>query len=126
MLKKKIIVIQTYYEKADLLFLFRLKEMLLKERSDRAGLQTRLQELEERYRSAVEQLEQVRNREEQHKRALCILEDSMSQAEALRVQQRAEEVEEQPSPVVKHIHNFNWAPMQCIDWHWFISSLYIQ
>lgn len=70
----------------------RLKEMLLKERSDRAGQQTRLQELEERYRTAVEQLEQVRNREEQHKRALCSLEDSMSQAEALRVQQRAEEM----------------------------------
>lgn len=70
----------------------RLKEMLLKERSDRAGLQTRLQELEERYRYTLEQLEQAHNRDEQHKRALHSLEDSVSQAETLRVQQRAEEV----------------------------------
>uniref|UniRef100_A0A671L361 Leucine-rich repeat and coiled-coil domain-containing protein 1 n=1 Tax=Sinocyclocheilus anshuiensis TaxID=1608454 RepID=A0A671L361_9TELE len=70
----------------------RLKEMLLKERSDRAALQTRLQELEERYRSTLEQLEQVHNREDQHKKALRSLEDSMTKAEALRVQQRAEEM----------------------------------
>ncbi|KAK9979303.1 hypothetical protein ABG768_012739 [Culter alburnus] len=70
----------------------RLKEMLLKERSDRTELQTRLQELEERYRSTLEQLEQVHNREDQHKRALQSLKDSMTQAEALRVQQRAEEM----------------------------------
>ncbi|XP_051555868.1 leucine-rich repeat and coiled-coil domain-containing protein 1 isoform X2 [Myxocyprinus asiaticus] len=70
----------------------RLKELLLKERSDRAGLQTRVQELEERYRSMLEQLEQAHNREEQHKRALRSLEDSMSQAEAHRVQQHAEEM----------------------------------
>ncbi|XP_077086567.1 leucine-rich repeat and coiled-coil domain-containing protein 1 [Siphateles boraxobius] len=70
----------------------RLKELLLKERSDRAGLQTRLQELEERYRSTLQQLEQVHNREDQHKRALHSLKDSMTQAEALREQQRAEEM----------------------------------
>ncbi|KAA0719312.1 Leucine-rich repeat and coiled-coil domain-containing protein 1 [Triplophysa tibetana] len=70
----------------------RLKEMLLKERSDRAGLQTRLQELEERFRSTLEQLEQAHNRDVQHKRALRSLEDSVSQAEALRVQQRAQEI----------------------------------
>uniref|UniRef100_A0A672PZJ8 Leucine rich repeat and coiled-coil centrosomal protein 1 n=1 Tax=Sinocyclocheilus grahami TaxID=75366 RepID=A0A672PZJ8_SINGR len=70
----------------------RLKEMLLKERSDRAALQTRLQELEERYRSTLEQLEQVHNREDQHKKALRSLEDSMTKAEALRVQQHAEEM----------------------------------
>ncbi len=72
---------------------FRLKELLLKERSDRAALQTRLQELEERYRSTLEQLEQVHKREVQHKRMLRSLEDSMTKAEALRVPQRAEEVE---------------------------------
>ncbi|KAG1969766.1 leucine-rich repeat and coiled-coil domain-containing protein 1 [Pimephales promelas] len=70
----------------------RLKELLLKERSDRAGLQTRLQELEERYRSTLQQLEQLRNREDQHKRALHSLKDSMTQAEALQEQQRAEEM----------------------------------
>ncbi|XP_051990262.1 leucine-rich repeat and coiled-coil domain-containing protein 1 isoform X2 [Xyrauchen texanus] len=70
----------------------RLKELLLKERSDRAGLQARVRELEERYRSMLEQLEQAHKREEQHKRALHSLEDSMSQAEAHRVQQHAEEM----------------------------------
>uniref|UniRef100_A0A671LX62 Leucine-rich repeat and coiled-coil domain-containing protein 1 n=1 Tax=Sinocyclocheilus anshuiensis TaxID=1608454 RepID=A0A671LX62_9TELE len=70
----------------------RLKELLLKARSDRAALQTRLQELEERYRSTLEQLEPVHNREDQHKRAQRSLEDSMTKAEALRVQQRAEEM----------------------------------
>ncbi|XP_050979845.1 leucine-rich repeat and coiled-coil domain-containing protein 1 isoform X2 [Labeo rohita] len=70
----------------------RLKELLLKERSDRAALQTCLQELEERYKSSLEQLEQVHNREDQHKRVLRSLEDSMTKAEALRVRQRAEEV----------------------------------
>jgi len=72
---------------------------LLKERSDRAGLQTRLQELEERYRSTLQQLEQVRNREDQHKRALHSLKDSMTQAEALQEQQRAEEVEYHLQPM---------------------------
>lgn len=67
--------------------------MLLKERSDRAALQTHLQELEERYRSTLEQLEQVHNREDQHKKALRSLEDSMTKAEAIRVQQRAEQVQ---------------------------------
>ncbi|XP_073705761.1 leucine-rich repeat and coiled-coil domain-containing protein 1 [Garra rufa] len=70
----------------------RLKELLLKERSDRAALQTRLQELEERYKSMLEQLEQLHNREDQHKRTLCSLEESLTKAEALRVQQRAEEM----------------------------------
>lgn len=68
--------------------------MLLKERSDRAALQTRLQELEERYRSTLEQLEQVHKQDDQHKRALRSLEDSMTKAEALRVQQRSEQVEQ--------------------------------
>uniref|UniRef100_A0A672N3B8 Leucine-rich repeat and coiled-coil domain-containing protein 1 n=1 Tax=Sinocyclocheilus grahami TaxID=75366 RepID=A0A672N3B8_SINGR len=77
---------------SDRSYSFRLKELLLKERSDRAALQTRLQELEERYRSTLEQLEQEHNREHQHKRAQRSLEDSMTKAEALRVQQRAEEM----------------------------------
>ncbi len=79
---------------SNLSYFFRLKELLLKERSDRAALQTRLQELEERYRSTLEQLEQVHKQEDQHKRALHSLEDSMTKAEALRVQQRAEQVEQ--------------------------------
>ncbi|TRY97670.1 hypothetical protein DNTS_035479 [Danionella cerebrum] len=68
------------------------EEKDLQKRSDRAELQTRVQELEERNRSAVEQMEQVCKREEQLKRALRSMEESSSQAEALRVQQRGQEV----------------------------------
>ncbi|KAL2097658.1 hypothetical protein ACEWY4_006865 [Coilia grayii] len=70
----------------------RLKEMLLKERSERSSLQARVEELEERRRDLAEQLELSRSREEQLKRALHCLEDQVSQADALRAQQQAEEM----------------------------------
>ncbi|XP_030629166.1 leucine-rich repeat and coiled-coil domain-containing protein 1 [Chanos chanos] len=70
----------------------RLKEVLLKERSDHRELQSRVEELEERWRTAAEQLEQAQIREDQHKRALRSLEDAASRGEALRAQQQAEEM----------------------------------
>ncbi|CAB1325962.1 unnamed protein product [Coregonus sp. 'balchen'] len=70
----------------------RLKELLLKERSERSGLQARVEELEERCQSSALQLEQVLQREEQHKRALRSLEDSTSHSEAQRARQQAEEM----------------------------------
>ncbi|KAG9273986.1 leucine-rich repeat and coiled-coil domain-containing protein 1 isoform X1 [Astyanax mexicanus] len=70
----------------------RLKELLLKERSDRAALQARLEELEERCKNSAEQLELLHSREDQHKRALRCLEESVSQGEALRARQKAEEM----------------------------------
>uniref|UniRef100_A0AAZ3QFT1 Leucine rich repeat and coiled-coil centrosomal protein 1 n=1 Tax=Oncorhynchus tshawytscha TaxID=74940 RepID=A0AAZ3QFT1_ONCTS len=71
----------------------RLKELLLKERSERSGLQARVEELDERCQSSALQLEQVLQREEQHKRALRSLEDSTSHSEARKARRQAEEVE---------------------------------
>uniref|UniRef100_A0A8C9WUG5 Leucine rich repeat and coiled-coil centrosomal protein 1 n=1 Tax=Sander lucioperca TaxID=283035 RepID=A0A8C9WUG5_SANLU len=45
----------------------RMKELLLKERSGRSELQTRVEELEGRCQSLTQQLEQARSGEEQHK-----------------------------------------------------------
>uniref|UniRef100_A0A4W5PDI7 Leucine-rich repeat and coiled-coil domain-containing protein 1 n=1 Tax=Hucho hucho TaxID=62062 RepID=A0A4W5PDI7_9TELE len=70
----------------------RLKELLLKERSERSGLQARVEELEERCQSSALQLEQVLQREEQHKRALRSLEDSTSHSEARKARREAEEM----------------------------------
>ncbi|XP_041660240.1 leucine-rich repeat and coiled-coil domain-containing protein 1 [Cheilinus undulatus] len=73
----------------------RLKEMLLKERSGRSELQTRVEELEGRCQSLIQQLEQARSSEEQHKAALCRLEESISHGEALKACQQAEEMKRQ-------------------------------
>uniref|UniRef100_A0A8C7NPB8 Leucine-rich repeat and coiled-coil domain-containing protein 1 n=1 Tax=Oncorhynchus mykiss TaxID=8022 RepID=A0A8C7NPB8_ONCMY len=70
----------------------RLKELLLKERSERSGLQARVEELDERCQSSALQLEQVLQREEQHKRALRSLEDSTSHSEARKARRQAEEM----------------------------------
>ncbi|XP_063741166.1 leucine-rich repeat and coiled-coil domain-containing protein 1 isoform X2 [Eleginops maclovinus] len=70
----------------------RLKELLLKERSGRSELQARVEELEGKSQSQSRQLEQASSSEEQHKTALHRLEESISQGEALRVRQQAEEM----------------------------------
>lgn len=67
--------------------------MLLKERSGRCELQTRVEELEGRCQSLTQQLEHARSSEEQHKSMLCRLEESISHGEALRARQQAEEVQ---------------------------------
>ncbi|XP_044224057.1 leucine-rich repeat and coiled-coil domain-containing protein 1 [Thunnus albacares] len=70
----------------------RLKDLLLKERSGRSELQTRVEELEGRCQSLIQQLEQARSSEEQHKTALHRLEESISHGETLRARQQAEEM----------------------------------
>ncbi|KAM3838221.1 leucine-rich repeat and coiled-coil domain-containing protein 1 [Diretmus argenteus] len=70
----------------------RLKELLLRERSARSDLQTRVEELDGRCQSLAQQLEQARCSEDQHKRALHSLEDSITHGEALRARQQAEEM----------------------------------
>ncbi|KAM9719792.1 leucine-rich repeat and coiled-coil domain-containing protein 1 [Menidia menidia] len=70
----------------------RLKELLLKERSGRSELQTRVEELEGRCRSLTQQLEQSRGSEEHHKAALRRLEESISHGDVLRARQQAEEM----------------------------------
>ncbi|XP_076602078.1 leucine-rich repeat and coiled-coil domain-containing protein 1 [Chaetodon auriga] len=73
----------------------RLKDLLLKERSGRSELHSRVEELEGRCQSLTQQLEQARNSEEQHKTALHRLEESISHGEALRARQQAEEMKRQ-------------------------------
>ncbi|XP_060730038.1 leucine-rich repeat and coiled-coil domain-containing protein 1 isoform X2 [Tachysurus vachellii] len=70
----------------------RLKELLLKERSERSAHQSRVEELEERYTNAAQQLEQLRSHEAQYKDALHGLQESVSQQEALRATQQVEEM----------------------------------
>ncbi|KAM9845487.1 leucine-rich repeat and coiled-coil domain-containing protein 1 [Aulostomus maculatus] len=65
----------------------RLKEMLLKERSGRSELQTRVEELEGRCQSLSQQLEQACGTVEQYKTAT-------SHGEALRARQQAEEMKQ--------------------------------
>lgn len=69
--------------------------MLLKERSGRSELQSRVEELEGRCQCLTQQLEQARSSEDQHKMALRKLEESISNGEALRACQQAEEVQMQ-------------------------------
>ncbi|MCI4377661.1 hypothetical protein PGIGA_G00206060 [Pangasianodon gigas] len=70
----------------------RLKELLMKERSERTALQARVEELEERCANAAQQLEQQRSHEAQYKDALHSLQESVSQQEALRARQQVEEM----------------------------------
>lgn len=74
------------------LVFFRLKEQLLKERSESSDLHARIEVLEGRCQSLSQQLEQARSKEEQHKSTLLMLEGSVSQGEAIRSRQQAEEV----------------------------------
>ena len=76
----------------------RLKELLLRERAGRLDLQGRAQELEGRSQVLVQQLEKARADEEQHRRALGDLEESVSRADELRAGQQAEEVALPPPP----------------------------
>ncbi|KAI5104052.1 leucine-rich repeat and coiled-coil domain-containing protein 1, partial [Silurus meridionalis] len=70
----------------------RLKELLLKERSERTALQIRVEELVERCTNAAQQLEQQRSHEAQYKDALHSLQESVSQQEALRATQQVDEM----------------------------------
>ncbi|KAF5904080.1 leucine-rich repeat and coiled-coil domain-containing protein 1 isoform X1, partial [Clarias magur] len=70
----------------------RLKELLLKERSERTALQTRVEELEGLCANAVQQLEQQRSHEAQYKDALHRLQESVSQQDADRATQQVEEM----------------------------------
>ncbi|XP_078791093.1 leucine-rich repeat and coiled-coil domain-containing protein 1 isoform X4 [Oryzias latipes] len=70
----------------------RLKDLLLKERSGRSELQNRVEELEGRLLSLIQQLEVTRSNEEKSKAALQRAEESISHADALRAGQQAEEM----------------------------------
>lgn len=78
--------------KTTVLLSLRLKDLLLKERSERTALQARVEELEKRYANAAQQLEQQCSHVAQYKDALHSLQESVSQQEALRASQQVEEV----------------------------------
>lgn len=71
---------------------FRLKELLLKERSECSNLHVRVEELEGRCQSLTQQLDQACSNEEQHKGTLRRLEERISQGDAIRSRQQDEEV----------------------------------
>lgn len=71
---------------------FRLKELLLKERSECSNLHIRVEELEGRCQSLTQQLDQACSKEEQHKGTLRRLEERISQGDAIRSRQQDEEV----------------------------------
>ncbi|XP_068504807.1 leucine-rich repeat and coiled-coil domain-containing protein 1 isoform X2 [Syngnathus scovelli] len=73
----------------------RLKDLVLKERSGRCELETRVEQLSGRCRSLTQQLEQARGSEERHKHALRRLEEDVTHGEALRARQQAQEVKRQ-------------------------------
>lgn len=74
------------------LLVLRLKELLLKERTERTALQARVEELEERCANAAQQLERQRRHEAKYKDALHSLQESVSHQETLRASQQVEEV----------------------------------
>ncbi|XP_003975450.2 leucine-rich repeat and coiled-coil domain-containing protein 1 isoform X2 [Takifugu rubripes] len=69
----------------------RLKELLLKERSERSNLHIRVEELEGRCQSLTQQLDQACSKEEQHKGTMRRLEERISQGDAIRSRQQDEE-----------------------------------
>ncbi|XP_060788227.1 leucine-rich repeat and coiled-coil domain-containing protein 1 isoform X2 [Neoarius graeffei] len=70
----------------------RLKQLLLKERTERTALQARAEELEERCANAAQQLQQQHSHEAKYKEALHSLQESVSQQETLRASQQVEEM----------------------------------
>ncbi|XP_054625434.1 leucine-rich repeat and coiled-coil domain-containing protein 1 [Dunckerocampus dactyliophorus] len=70
----------------------RLKDLLLKERSGHCELQTRVEELQGRCGSLTQQLQRTRSGEEQQKNLLRRLEEKISQGDAHRAHQQAEEM----------------------------------
>ncbi|XP_061695152.1 leucine-rich repeat and coiled-coil domain-containing protein 1 isoform X2 [Syngnathoides biaculeatus] len=73
----------------------RLKDLLLKERSGRGELETRVEQLDGRCRSLTQQLEQARGGEERHKQALLRLEEDAARGQALRACRQAQEMKRQ-------------------------------
>ncbi|XP_061653664.1 leucine-rich repeat and coiled-coil domain-containing protein 1 isoform X1 [Phyllopteryx taeniolatus] len=73
----------------------RLKDLLLKERSGRSELETRVEQLDGRCRSLSQQLEQTRGSEQRHKHALQRLGEDVARGEALRARQQAQEMKRQ-------------------------------
>ncbi|NXG22077.1 LRCC1 protein, partial [Grallaria varia] len=72
----------------------RLKELILKERDDKARLQADVQQLKGETERLTNELNQARNKEAEHQKAMQALEETLSQMETQRLQQRAIEMKQ--------------------------------
>ncbi|NWS16451.1 LRCC1 protein, partial [Pachyramphus minor] len=72
----------------------RLKELILKERDDKARLQAEVQQLKGETERLTNELNQARNREAEHQKAMQALEETLSKMETQRLQQRAIEMKQ--------------------------------
>ncbi|NXA14810.1 LRCC1 protein, partial [Sapayoa aenigma] len=72
----------------------RLKEWILKERHDKARLQADVQQLKGETERLTNELNQARNKEAEHQKAMQALEETLSKMETQRLQQRAMEMKQ--------------------------------
>uniref|UniRef100_A0A663N0L8 Leucine-rich repeat and coiled-coil domain-containing protein 1 n=1 Tax=Athene cunicularia TaxID=194338 RepID=A0A663N0L8_ATHCN len=72
----------------------RLKELILKERDVKARLQADVQQLKGETERLTDALNQARNKEAEHQKAMKALEETLSKMETQRLQQRTIEVQE--------------------------------
>ncbi|NWT02997.1 LRCC1 protein, partial [Mionectes macconnelli] len=72
----------------------RLKELILKERDDKARLQADVQQLKSETERLTNELNQARNKEAEHQKAMQALEETLSKMETQRLQQRAIEMKQ--------------------------------
>ncbi|XP_077666198.1 leucine-rich repeat and coiled-coil domain-containing protein 1 isoform X2 [Eretmochelys imbricata] len=67
----------------------RLKELILRERNTKTGLQADIQQLKDETERLTNELNQARNKEEDQRKALQTLEETLSKMETQRVQEQA-------------------------------------
>ncbi|NXC94026.1 LRCC1 protein, partial [Certhia familiaris] len=72
----------------------RLKELILKERDDKARLQADVQQLKGETEKLTNELNQARNKEAEYQKAMQALEETLSKMETQRLQQRAVEMKQ--------------------------------
>ncbi|XP_071410357.1 leucine-rich repeat and coiled-coil domain-containing protein 1 isoform X2 [Pithys albifrons albifrons] len=72
----------------------RLKELILKERDDKARLEADVQQLKGETEKLTNELNQARNKEAEHHKAMQALEETLSKMEMQRLQQRAIEMKQ--------------------------------
>lgn len=72
----------------------RLKEMILKERDVKTRLQADVQQLKDETERLTNQLNQAKNKEAEHQKAMQALEEALSKMETQRLQQRAIEMKQ--------------------------------
>lgn len=75
-----------------MVFILRLKELILKERDAKVRLQADVQQLKGETERLTNELNQARNKEAEYQKAMQALEETLSKMETQRLQQRVVEV----------------------------------